>query len=278
MDEKFDGNNWSLIHETKQVVTPNPNVVNIGAPAAGVPGPTTTTKVTATTDPKLMSTLEKLVDSGREKKQEPLKAWDATTQTGAPNEVIKRNANRLNPNYFMTKNEMTLFNNELTKKNNGTTKVRPYVLVPLNGIGYIIFHDGTLYQHLFLQHPRLRKLFIDNFPKLKGMNHHDWYDFGMELQMHAFLNSTFIFPYHCQERNRNNEGFNMGDPELSDDVDVLIIYNNVKDLWNSQLFEGLSQPGTLPSEAKNILKASNNNGLSLCIICTMHITLSLCLF
>ena len=31
MDEKFDGNNWSLIHETKQVVTPNPNVVNIDA-------------------------------------------------------------------------------------------------------------------------------------------------------------------------------------------------------------------------------------------------------
>ncbi len=104
MDQKFDGNDWSLIHETKQVVTPNPNVVNIGAPAAGVLGPTTTTKVTATTDPKLMSTLEKLVNSRREKKQEPLKPWDVTTQTGAPDEVIKCNANRLNPNYFMTKN------------------------------------------------------------------------------------------------------------------------------------------------------------------------------
>ena len=55
MDQKFDGNDWSLIHETKQVATPNPNVVNVGAPVAGsVLGQTTTTKVTATTDLKLM--------------------------------------------------------------------------------------------------------------------------------------------------------------------------------------------------------------------------------
>ena len=67
----------------------------------------------------------------------------------------------------------------------------------------------------------------------------------------------------------------MGDPEKSDDVDVPIIYNNVKDSWNSQLFEGLSQPGILPAEAKNILKASNNNGF---IFMYMPITLSLCLF
>ena len=92
-----------------------------------------------------MSTLEKLVDSGREKKQEPLKAWDATTQTGAPDEVIERNMNRLNPNYFMTISEMAKFNNKLTVKNDGTPKDRPYVLVPLNGIGYLIFHDDTLY-------------------------------------------------------------------------------------------------------------------------------------
>ncbi len=119
---------------------------------------------------------------------------------------------------------MAMFNNELTKKNNGTAKERPYVLVPLNGIGYIIFHDGTLYRYLFAQHPRNRKLFIDNFPKSKGMTHHDWYNFCMELQMHAFSNSTFVFPYHCQQRNRNNEGFNIGDPEKSDDVDVPAIY------------------------------------------------------
>ena len=46
------------------------------------------------------------MDSGRERMQEPLKPWDARTQTGAPDEVIKRNTNRLNPNYFMTKSEM----------------------------------------------------------------------------------------------------------------------------------------------------------------------------
>ena len=120
MDHKFDGNNWSLIHKTKQVATPNSSVTVTGPIAgslSGASGQITTTKVTATTDPKLMSTLEKLIDSGREKKQEPLKPWDATT--------------------------------ELTVKNDGTPKERPYVLVPLNGIGYLIFHDGTLYQFLF---------------------------------------------------------------------------------------------------------------------------------
>ena len=137
MDHKLDCNDWSLIHKTKQVETPS---VTINAPAtgtlSGALGQTTTTKVTATTDPRLMSTLEKLVDSGRERKQEPLKAWDARTQTGAPKEVIERNMNRLNPNYFMTKSEMAKFNNELTVKNDGTPKDCPYVLVPLNGIGY----------------------------------------------------------------------------------------------------------------------------------------------
>ena len=93
-----------------------------------------------------MSTLEKLVDSGRERKQVPLKPWDGVTQTGAPDEVIKPNTNRLNPNYFVTKSEMAKFNNELTVKNDGTRKDRPYyVLVPLTGVGYLIFHDGTLY-------------------------------------------------------------------------------------------------------------------------------------
>ena len=52
----------------------------------------------------------------------------------------------------------------------------------------------------------------------------------------------------------------MGAPEQSDDVNVPTIYETVKDSWNIQLFEGLLQQGILPPEAKNILKASNNNG------------------
>lgn len=92
------------------------------------------------------------------------------------------------------------------------------------------------------------------------MNHHDWFNFCMELQIHAFSNSTFVFPYHCQQRNRNHEGFNMGDLEKDDNVDVPKIYKCVKDSWNTQLFDGLLSQDTLPLEAKNILKASSNNG------------------
>ena len=94
------------------------------------------------------------------------------------------------------------------------------------------------------------------------MNHRDWYDFCMELQIHVFSNSTFVFPYHCQQQNQNHEGFNIGDPELDDNVDVPKIYETVKDSWNTQLFDGLSQQGTLPPEATNILKASSNNGFT----------------
>ena len=102
MDQKFDGNDWSLIHKNKQTVTPPQVTIASPPPGAGLgAGGTHTTKVTATTDPRLMSTLEKLVDSGRERMQEPLKPWDARTQTGAPDEVIKRNINKLNPNYFV---------------------------------------------------------------------------------------------------------------------------------------------------------------------------------
>ena len=54
----------------------------------------------------------------------------------------------------------------------------------------------------------------------------------------------------------------MGDPELDDYVDVPKIYKCVKDSWNTQLFDGLSLQGTLPPEAKNILKASSNNGFT----------------
>ena len=54
----------------------------------------------------------------------------------------------------------------------------------------------------------------------------------------------------------------MGDPEQSDDIDIPSIYSTVKVSWNNQLFEGLSQQGILPSKAKNILTASNNNGFT----------------
>ena len=205
MDQKFDGNDWTLIHKTKKVVTPNTSVT-LNAPATASSsgglgqGNVTTTNVTATNDPRLMTTLAKLIDSGCEHKQVPSKPWDATTRTETPTEVIKHNTNKLKPNYFMTKNEMAKFNNELTKKNDGTPKNRPYVLVPLTGSGYLIFHDGTLYCFLFSQKKESRKLF-DNFLKLKDMNHCDWYDFYMELEIHAFTNCTFVLPYHCQQRN-----------------------------------------------------------------------------
>ena len=60
----------------------------------------------------------------------------------------------------MTKSEMKKFNNVLTAKNDGTPKDCPYVLVPLTGVGYLIFHDGTLYRFLFSQKDKNRNYLL----------------------------------------------------------------------------------------------------------------------
>ena len=136
MDQKFDGTDWDVIFKTKQTVT---TCVTIPTPPTGGSGQGGNTMVTAFTSPKLMKTLENLVFSGHKQKQEPLKPWDATTQTGAPDKLIERNTNKLDPSYFMTKDEMKMFNKELTQKNDGILKDSPYVLLPLTGHGYIFF-------------------------------------------------------------------------------------------------------------------------------------------
>ena len=80
--------------------------------------------------------------------------YNATSGTGVPDEVIKRNKNKLDPLYFMTKAEMTLFNNELTKDRSGTQQDRVFVCSPLTGTVFLIFYDGTLYRYLLSQKPK----------------------------------------------------------------------------------------------------------------------------
>ena len=255
----FDGIDWSRLYTFQQ--TPSATSLSISTNATS----------TNATDPKLLTALKDLVDIQKEERAPQLMPYNATSGTGVPDEVIKRNKNKLDPLYFMTKAEMTLFNNELTKDRSGTQQDRVFVCSPLTGTVFLIFYDGTLYRYLLSQKPKQKREFIDDFPKLKGMTARDWYEFSQVLQHNAYQHCTFVLPYNCQKRDRNYEGFNMGDaedPNNTIEIDVPNCYQNVKDSWNNQIIAGVEKPGILPDEAKNIQKSSNNNGFA--FLYSMH--------
>ena len=153
-----------------------------------------------------------------------------------------------------------MYKNELTKNAGGFSQEQQFVCSPLTGHTYLIYIDGTLYRHLFLQKPKDKKDFFDRFPILKGMNHRSWREFHMKLQQLAYDCYTWILPYNCQEKNVNFEGFNMGDPLTKSDIDVSLIYRSLKEGWNNQLWARLQKPVRIPKEAMHILQSSNKNG------------------